>query len=154
MAVLNINGSTHDVDVPEDKPLLWVLREDVGLRGAKYGCGIGMCGACTVLLDGKATRSCVTPVSSVKDRLVQTIEGLGDTLGKRLQDAWCKHSVSQCGYCQVGQIMAAYALLKEPEGLKEGDAKTKLTNLCRCGTYPRINRAFEDVRKQQQSEAG
>jgi len=149
---LTVNGSPHSVDVSGDKPLLWVLREDVGLRGAKYGCGVGMCGACTVLVDGKAVRSCITPVSTVADRPVQTIEGLNDSLGQQLKDAWCKHSVSQCGYCQTGQITAAYSLLANQSDLKKGDVKTKLSNLCRCGTYPRIQQAFEEVREQQATE--
>ena len=147
MIELNINGAPRSVEVAGSKPLLWVLREDLNLRGAKYTCGVGMCGACTVMVDGKAVRSCVTPVASVGDKPIQTIEGLNDDLGLALKEAWRRRRVAQCGYCQTGQIMAAYDLISNREDGAEVDAG-KITNLCRCGTYNRIRAAVDEVAEQ------
>jgi len=148
MIELNINGAARSVEVAGGKPLLWVLREDLSLRGAKYSCGLGMCGACTVIVDGKAVRSCITPVSSVGDKPVQTIEGLNDALGLTLKETWRRRGVAQCGYCQTGQIMAAYDLLNHRAEGAPLDVAGKLTNLCRCGTYNRIRDAIEEVADQ------
>jgi isoquinoline 1-oxidoreductase alpha subunit len=141
---LRVNGARAEVDVPDDVPLLWVIREELGLTGTKYGCGRALCGACTVLVDGKARRSCVTAVGDVADREVTTIEGLaeGDVL-HAVQQAWIEENVPQCGYCQCGQIVSAVALLarKPSPGDAEIDAVMS-ANLCRCGTYPRIRRAI------------
>jgi isoquinoline 1-oxidoreductase subunit alpha len=143
MIKLNINGRTHDVDADPDTPLLWVLREWVGLTGTKYGCGIAQCGACTVHLDGVATRSCSIPASAVGEAQITTIEGLShDGLSHPVQVAWLQHDVPQCGYCQSGQLMAAAALLQANP--KPGDAEIAdaMTNICRCGTYLRIRAAI------------
>lgn len=148
MIELNINGAPRSVEVAGNKPLLWVLREDLNLRGAKYTCGLGMCGACTVIVDGKAVRSCITSVSSVGDKPVQTIEGLNDELGLALKETWRRRRVAQCGYCQTGQIMAAYDLISNHTEDAPLDVAGKLTNLCRCGTYNRIREAIEEVAAQ------
>jgi isoquinoline 1-oxidoreductase alpha subunit len=140
---LNINGESRTVDVDPDTPLLWVLREAVGLTGTKYSCGLGICGACTVLLDGKAARSCILPVSEVGRREITTVEGLSPAGDHPLQKAWLAEDVSQCGYCQPGQIMAAAALLAEnPDPSDEEITAAMSDNLCRCGTYLRIRRAI------------
>lgn len=137
--VLNVNGQSHSVDVAPDTPLLWVLRDHLNLVGTKYGCGIGMCGACTVHLDGVATRSCLTPVASVGSAAVTTIEGLDPDGAHPLQVAWNEIDVPQCGYCQAGQIMTAAALLKSnPHPTDDDIDSTMAGNLCRCGTYLRI----------------
>ena len=145
MINLNINGQEHELDVPADMPLLWALRDVVKLTGTKFGCGIAQCGACTVHLDGQATRSCVTPVSGAECRKVTTIEAMADDeVGKRVQQAWLDLGVAQCGYCQGGQIMTATALLKEnstPDATEIREAMNG--NLCRCGTYNRIFSAVE-----------
>ena len=141
---LNVNGKPHAVDVAADTPLLWVLRDSIGLVGTKYGCGMAQCGACTVHLNGQATRSCTLPVSAVGPGKVVTIEGLaqGDQL-TALQKAWCDLDVSQCGYCQSGQIMSATALLaSNPKPTDEDIAAAMSGNLCRCGTYLRIRAAI------------
>lgn len=141
---LTVNGESHEVDVADDMPLLWVLRDELGIVGPKYGCGIAMCGACTVHIAGAAVRSCSMPVSSVWGE-VTTIEGLGtpDTLGT-LQQAWVDHQVAQCGYCQPGQIMSAAALLARiPNPTDEDIDRSMSGNLCRCGTYPRIRSAIK-----------
>lgn len=138
---LNVNGTTHTVDVPPDMPLLWVLRDVLGLTGTKYGCGAALCGACTVHLDGVATRSCVTPISSVGERGVTTIEGLASDASHPVQQAWIAEDVPQCGYCQPGQIMAAAALLAEQRQPSDVQIDAGMTNICRCGTYQRIRRA-------------
>ena len=153
MTELNVNGTLHSIEVSEDKPLLWVLREDLKLRGAKYSCGRGLCGACTVLVDGQATRSCVTPVGLVADKAVRTIEGLDDTLGSALKAAWIRHRVAQCGYCQSGQIMSAYAMVNQGGPSPDVPLKQSLTNLCRCGTYNRIEAALSEVTSQQDDGA-
>ena len=143
MAKLNINGQVRDVQVEADTPLLWVLREQVGLTGTKYGCGVAQCGACSVHLNGGLVRSCVLPVSSVKatDKIV-TIEGLSPTGAHPVQKAWAALDVPQCGYCQSGQIMAAAALLKSKPKPTDKDIDDAMSNICRCGTYQRIRAAI------------
>lgn len=139
---LNINGVTHDVQVPEDMPVLWVLRDVLGLTGTKYGCGIAQCGACTVHVDGQAMRSCVLPAASVAGKSIVTIEGLGPGL-TAVQRAWIDVDVVQCGYCQPGQIMSAAALLREQPNPSDADIDRAMSgNICRCGTYPRIREAI------------
>jgi isoquinoline 1-oxidoreductase alpha subunit len=143
MAALNVNGRTHQVDVDPSTPLLWVLRERVGLTGTKYGCGIAQCGACTVHVDGAAMRSCSVPVSAVEGKQITTIEGLasGGTLHK-VQKAWIEHDVPQCGYCQSGMIMAVAALLKDKPKPTDADIDATITNICRCGTYQQARAAI------------
>ena len=139
---LNVNGKVHEVSAPPDMPLLWVLRDLLGLTGTKYGCGMAQCGACTVHLNGEAHRSCVLPVSEVRGRAVTTIEGLGASGLHPVQRAWIEADVVQCGYCQPGQIMAAAALLKIVPKPTDGDIDAALSaSLCRCGTYQRIREA-------------
>lgn len=146
MITIDVNGVTRSVDVPEDVPLLWVLREELGLTGTKYGCGIAVCGACTVHLDGNPTRACVTPVSEAVGKKVLTIEGLGASALHAVQKAWIAENVPQCGYCQTGQIMSAVALVKSKPRPTGADIDAALSaNLCRCGTYPRIRRAIGRV---------
>jgi isoquinoline 1-oxidoreductase subunit alpha len=142
MARLNINGKTVDVQAEPDTPLLWVIREQVGLTGTKYGCGVAQCGACSVHLNGDVVRSCVIPLSAVKpaDRIV-TIEGLSADSSHPVQKAWAELDVPQCGYCQSGQIMAASALLRKNPRPTDADIDTAMTNICRCGTYQRIRAA-------------
>ena len=142
MAMLDINGKTHDVQVEADTPLLWAIREQVGLTGTKYGCGVAQCGACSVHINGEVRRSCVIPVGSVKstDKIV-TIEGLSATSSHPVQKAWAALDVPQCGYCQSGQIMAAVALLKQKPRPTDKDIDEAMTNICRCGTYQRIRAA-------------
>lgn len=135
---LAINDERVDVDVDPDTPLLWVVRDELGLTGTKYGCGIGLCGACTVYVDGRVTRSCRLPVSAVKDAKVTTIEGLSSDISHPVQQAWIELGVPQCGYCQSGQIMAAAAFLEQNPDPTEEDIRRGLNNLCRCGTYSRI----------------
>ena len=143
MIRLTVNGAVIETAVPEDMPLLWVLRDELGLTGAKYGCGIGQCGACTVHIDGQAVRSCVVPVSTVADRSVTTIEGLAASPGLHpVQRAWIDEQVPQCGYCQPGMIMATAALISENPEPTDADIDRTVTNICRCGTYPRIRRAI------------
>jgi len=144
MITLNINGQTHNVDADPDTPLLWVLREWVGMTGTKYGCGIAQCGACTVHLDGVAARSCSLPAGSVGEAKITTIEGLSaDGLSHPIQAAWLQHDVPQCGYCQSGQIMAAAALLNANPKPSEAEVADAMTNICRCGTYQRIREAIQ-----------
>ncbi len=147
MLTLSINGTDLQVDVPEDMPLLWVLRDVLGLTGSKYGCGIAQCGACTVHLDGQAARACVLPVGEVKGRKVVTIERIGNTeLGRKVQQAWLEDEVVQCGYCQCGQIMSAVALLEQnPQPDDRAIDKGMAGNLCRCCTYTRIRSAIKRV---------
>jgi isoquinoline 1-oxidoreductase subunit alpha len=142
---IDINGQTRDLDVPADMPLLWALRDVLGLTGTKYGCGTSLCGACTVHIDGEPTRACVTPVGSVGTKKVTTIEAIGESaLGKRVQAAWIAEDVPQCGYCQSGQIMSAVSLLAQKPAPTDGDIDTALAgNLCRCGTYNRIRAAIK-----------
>jgi isoquinoline 1-oxidoreductase alpha subunit len=136
-----VNGQSHTVDVPDRMPLLWVLRDTLGLTGTKFGCGIAQCGTCTVHVDGAATRSCVLPVSAVGKRSIRTIEGLSPDGTHRVQRAWIAEDVPQCGYCQVGQVMAAAALLAAHPRPTDAEIDAAMTNICRCGTYQRIRRA-------------
>lgn len=142
MIKLNVNGHVQNVDVEPEMPLLWVLRDELKLAGTKYGCGIAQCGACTVHIDGQAVRSCVTPVGSLAGKKVVTIEGLGAKGLTRVQQAWLEHEVPQCGYCQVGMIMAATALLEKKSKPTDADIDAAMTNLCRCGTYARVRKAI------------
>ena len=141
MHSLKINGTSHQVDVEDDMPLLWVLRDELGKTGTKYGCGIGQCGACTVLVNGEAVRSCSFPVVAAEDKEITTIEGLGNN--HPVQQAWIEEQVPQCGYCQTGQIMATTALLSKELDPSEKEIEDKITNLCRCGTYVRIKKAIQ-----------
>ena len=144
---VNINGKTEGVDVDGDTPLLWVLRDVLGLTGTKFGCGMALCGACTVHIDGVATRSCVTPIEAVGNSDVTTIEGIGQTpVGARIQQAWLDGQVPQCGYCQSGQIMSAAALLADNPHPTDADIDEAMSgNICRCGTYGRIRKAIKQV---------
>jgi isoquinoline 1-oxidoreductase subunit alpha len=144
MATLNINGRDVTVDVPPDMPILWVLRDVVGLTGTKFGCGMALCGACTVHLDGQPTRSCVTPVAAAGGKKITTIEAIGETpAGKKVQQAWLDLDVVQCGYCQSGQIMSAVALLAKKPNPTDADIDDFMSgNICRCGTYQRIRKAI------------
>ena len=139
---LVVNGMSHSVDVEPETPLLWVLRDSVKLTGTKFGCGIAQCGACTVLVDGRPTRSCSVPVSSVAGSAITTIEGLSADGTHPVQLAWIEYDVPQCGYCQSGQIMAAVALLKQNPKPTDADINNNMTNICRCGTYLRIRQAI------------
>lgn len=151
---LKVNGEVHQVDVDESMPLLWVLRDELGIMGPKYGCGIAMCGACTVHLNGVAVRSCVLPASAVSGEIT-TIEGLGKPEALHaVQAAWVEHQVAQCGYCQPGQIMSAASLLAQnPQPSDEDIDQAMSGNLCRCGTYPRIRAAIKDAAAKLQQEA-
>lgn len=143
---LTINGSTRQVDVEPDTPLLWALRDELGMTGTKYGCGVAQCGACTVLIDGQATRSCVTPVDSVAGMAITTIEAIEqDPEGRKVVEAWVASQVPQCGYCQSGQVMAATALLKRTSQPTEDDIADAMVNLCRCGTYNAISAAVRQA---------
>ena len=142
MATLNVNGKDVSVDVEADMPLLWVLRDELGLRGTKYGCGIAACGACTVHLDGQPIRACVIPLSSVEGKKITTIEALSKDGSHPVQKAWVQLQVPQCGYCQSGQIMAAAALLSANKKPSDADIDNAMTNICRCGTYARIREAI------------
>jgi isoquinoline 1-oxidoreductase alpha subunit len=141
---LDINGKAHELDAAPDMPLLWALRDLAGLTGTKYGCGVALCGACTVHVDGQPARACVLPVSALAGKKITTIEGIGSTpLGKKVQDAWIAEDVPQCGYCQSGQIMSAVGLLKSKPKPTDADIDTAMNgNLCRCGTYTRIRKAI------------
>jgi len=147
MYVLSVNGEKHSVDVPGDMPLLWVLRDVIGLTGTKFGCGIAQCGACTVHLDGQAVRSCVLPVGTIGSRAITTIEGVGATpSGQKVQQAWLDVDVVQCGYCQPGQIMSAAALLAQVPDPTDDDINAAMSgNICRCGTYVRIRAAIKQA---------
>jgi isoquinoline 1-oxidoreductase alpha subunit len=142
MMKLTINGRAHDVDVDGDTPLLWAIRDEVGLTGTKFGCGIGACGACTVLIEGEPTRSCVLPMSAVAGRSITTIEGLSVDKSHPVQKAWIAESVPQCGYCQSGMILTAAALLKRKPHPTDTDIDAAMTNICRCGTYDRARKAI------------
>jgi len=140
---LNVNGQTYEVEALEDTPLLWVLRDNLGFTGTKYSCGIGQCGACTVLMDGEPTRSCMLPVSVVGEQAITTIEGLSEDGSHPVQKAWIDEHVTQCGYCQAGQILNAVALLEENPNPSDEDIDAAMKNvLCRCGTYQRIRKAI------------
>jgi isoquinoline 1-oxidoreductase alpha subunit len=156
MTKINVNLQDHEVDAPEDMPLLWVLRDVVGLTGTKFGCGIAQCGACTVHLDGQPIRSCVTPVSAVVGKKVTTIEAIGETsAGEAVQRAWLDREVIQCGYCQSGQIMSASALLASKRDPSDADIDAAMAgNICRCGTYPRIRAAIKQAAESFSAKGG
>jgi len=145
MVTLNINGKRREVNVPEDTPLLWTLRDVLGMTGTKFGCGQGLCGACTIHLDGQPTRSCVTPASAASGKKITTIEAIGTTpTGKKIQAAWLALDVPQCGYCQSGQIMSASALIAAKTDPSDTDIDSAMAgNICRCGTYSRIRAAIK-----------
>ena len=148
MITLNINGSNREVDAPKDMPLLWALRENLGLSGTKYGCGVAQCGACTVHINGEAVRSCVTTLSRATGQKIVTIEGLDDVISHRIHDAWVAADVPQCGYCQSGQIMSAHVLLRENPNPTDKDIDDGMAgNICRCGTYQRIRKAIHMAAK-------
>jgi len=148
MARLNINGKSYDVDVDPATPLLWAIREQVGLTGTKYGCGIAQCGACTVHIDGTAVRSCVMPVSAVEGKKITTVEGLAvNNVLTKVQKAWLEHEVPQCGYCQSGMIMAATALLNSKQLPTDADIDAAMTNICRCGTFQQVRAAIHAAAK-------
>ncbi|WP_293813130.1 (2Fe-2S)-binding protein [uncultured Bosea sp.] len=146
MVSLNVNGTTHSVDVDDDTPLLWAIRDNIGLTGTKFGCGVAQCGACTVYIDGQPLRSCVTPVSAVGTSEITTIEGLAGKEADAVQAAWIARDVPQCGYCQSGQVMSAIALLKENRKPTDRDIDLAMNgNICRCATYVRIRAAIHDA---------
>jgi isoquinoline 1-oxidoreductase subunit alpha len=148
MAKLNINGRTHDVDVEPNTPLLWAIREQVGLTGTKYACGVAQCGSCTVLIDGAAVRSCVMPVSAAEGKKITTIEGLAvKGVLTKVQKAWLDHDVPQCGYCQSGMIMAVTALLNSKPKPTDADIDSAITNICRCGTFQQVREAIHAAAK-------
>jgi isoquinoline 1-oxidoreductase subunit alpha len=143
MARLTVNGQSQNVDVDPNTPLLWVLREQIGLTGTKYGCGIAQCGACTVHMDGVATRSCSVPISAAEGKQIVTIEGLAQNgVLHKVQKAWIDHDVPQCGYCQTGMIMAVAALLKDQPKPSDADIDSTITNICRCGTFVQVRAAI------------
>jgi len=142
MLTLTVNGTQHSIDAEADTPLLWVLRDELHLTGTKFGCGAGLCGACTVLLEGKAVRSCLIPASAVQGKSITTIEGLSKDKSHPVQQAWIAESVPQCGYCQSGMILAAAALLASNPHPSDADIDMAVTNVCRCGTYSHIRRAI------------
>ncbi|HPE30983.1 MAG TPA: (2Fe-2S)-binding protein [Parvularculaceae bacterium] len=147
---LQINNKAYDVEADGDTPLLWVIRDELGMTGTKYGCGLAQCGACSVLVDGMVMRSCVTPVESVAGRSITTIEAIEeDEVGKRVVEAWVKHQVPQCGYCQSGQVIAATALLKQTAHPTDEDVMAAMANLCRCGTYNAISAAVRDLAEEE-----
>lgn len=149
MIELNVNGRPVQVDADPTTPLLWALRDNLGLTGTKFGCGIALCGACTVHVDGRPTRACVTPISAVAGARVVTVEALAsDRVGRAVQDAWVRHDVVQCGYCQSGQVMAAAALLQQKKNPSDRDIDEAMSGIaCRCGTYVRIRAAIKDAAK-------
>jgi isoquinoline 1-oxidoreductase alpha subunit len=155
MTKLNINGKSYDVDLPEDTPLLWTLRDQLGLTGTKFGCGMALCGACTVHVDGKPARACTTPISALKNRRITTVEAIGNSKeGKAVQAAWIDLGVPQCGYCQAGQIMSATALLKQKPKPTDAEIDEAMGgNICRCGTYTRIRAAIKQAAGQQGAKA-
>lgn len=142
MTKLNVNGRVHELDVEPEMPLLWVLRDHLNLHGTKYGCGVSLCGACTVHLDGEPVRSCGLPVAAAAGKRIVTIEGISAHGMHRVQNAWIEHEVPQCGYCQTGMIMAAVALLERKPRPTDADIDGAMTNLCRCGTYARVRKAI------------
>ena len=145
MIKLDVNGKVHSLDVEPEMPLLWALRDEIGLEGTKYGCGVGQCGACTVHVNGEPMRSCATPVGTVAGKKITTIEGLARPGLTKVQMAWIEHQVPQCGYCQTGMIMAATALLAKKPKPTDADIDAAMTNLCRCGTYGRVREAIHAV---------
>lgn len=154
MITLNINGGSQQVDLSPETPLLWALRDQIGLTGTKFGCGMALCGACTVHVDGEPFRSCTTPISAVANKMIVTIEAIGgDPVGKKVQDAWLNLNVPQCGYCQSGQIMSATALLRKNPNPTDADIDKAMSgNLCRCGTYPRIRAAIKQAAGKQEAK--
>jgi isoquinoline 1-oxidoreductase alpha subunit len=142
MIAITVNGKRHDVDVPPNMPLLWVIRDEIGLTGTKFGCGVAQCGACTMLVDGNAQRTCVLPVLAAVGKQIHTIESLSSDNSHPVQKAWIEEQVPQCGYCQSGQIMAAVALLKKSPHPGDAAINDAMTNICRCGTYDRIRSAI------------
>jgi isoquinoline 1-oxidoreductase alpha subunit len=150
LTVLTINGKQHSVDLPEDTPILWTLRDQLGMTGTKFGCGMALCGACTVHLDGEPIRSCITPISAAVGKKITTIEAIAeDKVGKSVQEAWMALGVPQCGYCQAGQIMSATALLRTTPNPSDKDIDDAMSgNICRCGTYTRIKAAIKQVAAQ------
>jgi isoquinoline 1-oxidoreductase subunit alpha len=142
MISITVNDAQHDLDVPGDMPLLWVVRDVLGMTGTKFGCGVAQCGACTMHIDGQATRTCVLPVSAVVGKQIRTIESLSEDNSHPVQEAWISEQVPQCGYCQSGQIMAAVALLAKKPKPTDDDINEAMTNICRCGTYDRIRSAI------------
>ena len=148
MARFTLNGKAVQIDVDPETPLLWAIREQVGLTGTKYGCGVGQCGSCTVHIDGEETRSCILPVSAVEGKKVTTIEGLADKeVLTKVQKAWIEHDVPQCGYCQPGMIMAVSALLKKKPKPTDADIDAAITNICRCGTFQQVRAAIHTAAK-------
>lgn len=147
MARLQVNGQARDIEVPDDMPLLWALRDELGMTGSKFGCGVALCGACTVHMDGAPVRACITPVSTAAGHAITTIEGLqADRVGQEVQRAWLEQNVAQCGYCQAGQIMTAVGLLKSTPAPSEQQIEEAMSgNICRCGTYPRIRAAVQQA---------
>tara|TARA_Y100001951_G_scaffold94430_2_gene90911 strand:- start:4257 stop:4763 length:507 start_codon:yes stop_codon:yes gene_type:complete len=147
MARLQVNGQARDIEVPDDMPLLWALRDELGMTGSKFGCGVALCGACTVHMDGAPVRACITPVSTAAGHAITTIEGLqADRVGQVVQRAWLEQNVAQCGYCQAGQIMTAVGLLKSTPAPSEQQIEEAMSgNICRCGTYPRIRAAVQQA---------
>ena len=150
MTQIQVNGQNREVDVPDDMPLLWVLRDELGLTGTKFGCGMALCGACTVHMDGSPIRACVTPIAAVVGRAITTVESMqDDPVGKVVQEAWVENNVAQCGYCQAGQIMTAVDFLKTtPKPTEEQIEQAMSGNICRCGTYPRIRAAVQQAANQ------
>lgn len=147
MVTLVVNGASRRVRATADTPLLWVLRDELGLTGTKFGCGAGLCGACTVHVNGKAVRSCTVPIGTVNGASVKTIEGLSKSRSHPVQVAWIAHQVPQCGYCQSGMIMATAALLERKPNPTDAEIEEAITNICRCGTYQRVKEAIHDVKK-------
>ena len=145
---LKVNGVEHDLDVEDDAPLLWVIRDELGLTGTKFGCGIAQCGACTVHINGAAQRSCVLPAKAAEGAEITTIEGISAKGVTRVQQAWIDHQVPQCGYCQSGMIMAVTALLKEKPKPTDADINAAITNICRCGTFQQVREAIHSISKQ------
>lgn len=151
---ININSQNHEIDVPDDMPLLWVLRDHLEFTGTKFGCGSGLCGACTVHVDGQATRSCITPIGSILNKSITTIEGLSEAGDHPLQKAWLDNNVPQCGYCQAGQIMNAASFLATNPKPSDSDIDTAMQgNICRCGTYQRIKKAIKSAAYELAKEA-
>ena len=153
MFALKVNGKIKQVDVEPETPLLWVLRDTIGLTGTKFGCGVAACGACTVHIGGTPLRSCMLPVSAVGDQEIVTIEGLGEAQLHRVQQAWIEHQVPQCGYCQSGMIMAVTGLLQQKPNPSDAEINESITNICRCGTYPRIRKAIRSLSAEQKGSS-
>lgn len=147
MHSISLNGKTYQLDVPDDMPLLWAIRDVLGFTGTKFGCGLGQCGACTMHLDGEPIRSCITPISVAQGKKITTVEGISDdTVGEKVQEAWVEEGVPQCGYCQSGQVMSATALLQSNPSPNDEDIESAMTgNICRCGTYNRIKTAIHSA---------